>query len=1048
MSNVVQTNISAGQVGKRIQGRIDNPKFLNGLDVCKDFIPFIQGGGARRPGTIRVMDSVANWASENNTQIFGITVDDSDDYYFIEMSATSIRILKYNATGITLAAGVRTVAVAERATVVKTINPSPYADDDVADVYFNAVGREEIYLTHKYYAPRILNTVTWELTTVPFTCHPFAKDDDTDTELKITNESEIIALTSDVDENWDDAWVAASSDFAANVTYIEYKVNNEWFIGRCLDSNVNAAVPDPVASKIYVDPVEAVVIGVDPSARMVYVPYADADSDSYDEFRSDTLVFNYDMIGAWIRIVSDYDKLRTPAYADGNVYWGRISAYYGEKDIPTKFLTDPVLSNFELGHIYKITENRSTPEEYTVAAPSDKALGVWPANIDWDNGFTYSAVGDQFSWQNNARIKTSGAGAGNDRLDDLSSLKTFDVVRLTNTPNTTAAVSAGAGATSDLKLLQPTGNIIVLDRDTDPDGIAEHTATVTASRPSTFSAPTAWGAATAYVAGDYRNSGGRSYECIYPHTSDATLFTNDFPLHNSLDIPVWRARDYLDRYVQMNLGGTWVTFNIHTITSDQVVQVDLISPIPRATNSLDPTAFVNDGQSADWRMSAWGYRDYPFTITFYEQRLVFGGNPSFPHYVWASKIKDNYDLRAIEDNGEVLDTTGFSYPLSSTDLSAIKWMLPGPTLVIGTREKEWQVKPNSFGQALTSNNIRITSETEIGSSGKAVRAGSSIFFVERGGRGFRELYYDFSVDGFRTRDLMTISEDILGDDTIVDFAYQKFPNQVFWVVTNSGKVKTFTYDSENNFYAWADTGLANIKGVAVTPRTGLNFAEDQVWFSSTIVGALTGYGTVLALQPNFKPLATPDGYNGNMMFLDNATWYSADKGDNLTAGITGLDGLNWYAGQTVGVVVDGVYYGTQVVGSGLYIGELTLPATATKNITVGRVDLNSVRLKTLPHASAGPMGPNWGRLKRYRKVFVYMVDSLGGQVSDGEGTPVDIPFNDQETLVHGQTPVLFTGFKDLDYEWESGVDPRVEITTNEPYPMTILALGYEMESPE
>ena len=1036
MPNVIQTNISAGKIGQKIRGRIDNPKYLNGLDECKNFIPFIQGGGTRRPGTMRIADSSVSWITNNNAQLVGLNIDDSEDYYFLELASSSIRVLRSKTNPIT-ASGAYASSTTEKADIVASI-VSPYTDDDIPDVYINPIGRNEVYFTHPNHAPRVLDTTLWALSVVPWTCHPFTTLDDTDTALKVTNESEIVALTSDTSENWATAHTAASNDFDANTTYIEYKVDNEWFLGRCLDTNTTPSAPDPTATKIYVDPVEAVVIGLDPSARMAYVDSTDLDADT-DEFRSDTLVFNYDMIGAYIRITSDYEDLRDTSFADGNVYWGQVAEYTGGKDIPTRFhigtgiaagtADNPGGDFFKTGGTYKMRTAGTL--DVTVGAPIDTTTST-NTHI-WGDGFIYTRDDDVFVWAHGARVNTASSAAT--IVDDLGSLKTFDVVEV-NSP-----IYAAAGATSDQKLLQPTGNITVLDRLTDPDGNAEHSATVTASRGDTFRAATTWATTTAYSLGDYRYDavGGRSYDCIVAHTSDGTAFANDKALG------YWKARDYNDRYLQLQFRNDWVTALITTVTSDTVVQVELLGPVPRATNSLDPTAFVNDGQTTTWRMSSWGYEDYPYTITFYEQRIILGGNPSNPHYFWASKLKDNFDFRIIEDNGEVLDTTGITYPLSSTDLAAIQWMLPGPTLVIGTAQKEWQVKPNSFGQALTQENIRITSETEIGSERKAIRAGSSIFFIERGGRGFRELYFDFSVDGFRSRDLMTLADDILGDETIIDFAYQKFPNQIFWVVTSGGKLKSFTYDAENNFYSWADHGITSCLAIGSAPRTGANFSEDAVWLTTSINGSVNGFGTVQALTTTFKELDTPDGYNGKMMFLDNANWYSEDNGDTVTA-CTSITGLTWLQGVAVDVVVDGVYYGQVTVS---ILGVLTLPVTAERNIAFGFMSTNNVEIVTLPHASAGVAGPNWGRLKRFRKVYVYLVESLGGLVDDNTGlTPEEIQYLDQETLVHGQTPLLQTGFKDLDFEWESDVDPRVRITTDKPYPLTILSLAYELESNE
>lgn len=985
MPNVVQTNLSAGKVGERMWGRIDNPKFLNGLAEFKNTVPFIQGGATRRPGTIRISDSTADFNTNDEHQLVGVNIGDkgAEEYYFLEFSENSLRIFRSDESAIT-ASGTFNVSATEKADIIQNI-VTTYADADIPDLYVVGIGTDQIYITHKNHEPAILTVGDppsgggWALADIDFTCHPFVDNDDSDTVLRISNESEIIALESDTNEGW-----STLPNLATNVRYVEYRVRNEWFLGRILDSNTTPSAPDPTDTKIYVDPVEGVVAGVDPAAKFVHVDSSDDDADTH-EFRSDTLVFDADMEGAWIRIVSEYDQMRDPGFADGEVYWGKISKYDGERDFPTKFLTDPTEADFDVGSIYKITENRgTTPERYEVSAP---VTGTSPTTPDWDSSFNYSAVGDQFSWQNHARIETNGSGTGEDRLDNLSSLKTFDVVELNDT---TAEPVLSTDATyitgGSVNLIQATGNLTILDANTDPGGSAGHTATLNASRASTF------------VSGD------------------------------------------VGKFIQLQLGTEWVTFEITSYTDAKTVDVDVINSIPRETNG---TEFLNEGQSAIWRKSVWGANDWPHTITFYEQRLIFGGSPSHPHFFWASKIEDNFDLRTVEDDGSVLDTTGIAYPLSSTDLAQIKWMLPGPTLVIGTTQKEWQVKPNSFGQALTQENIRITSETEIGSEMPAIRAGSSIFFVERGGRGFRELYFDFSIDGFRTRDLLTVEPGILEGETIQDFAYQKFPNSVFWVVTSGGRLLSFTYDPENNFYAWAEHGLTGLVSIASAPRTSANFAEDAIWMAVNFGGAVVGQGEILALTPTFKN-PTTDGYNGKMYFMDKGLHVSEDLGDTVTS-VTGLSGMTWFSGETVGLVVDGVYKG-EITFDGLGAASFPTDVVAERNFSVGTQLFNAVDLLTLPHASQGPAGPNWGKIKRFRHVWAFVVESLHMKVADENGTAREISFHDPANHIHGKTPPLYTGFKGLDYEYDSEVDPRVRISTDKPYPLTILALGYDLDT--
>lgn len=1046
MPNVIQSNVSAGKVGKRIRGRIDNPKFLNGLDESNNFLPFIQGGTTRRPAFSRIADSAASFLSNNNVQLVGLNIsstlapasvvawltstsysigdwrsensvnyicleahtsgtfatdlangkweaegDTSEDYFFLEFANNVVRVLRSNDDADT-ASGTWATSASAKFDAIQNI-VTTYADREISELYIVPIGTTQVYVCHRNHPPAIItvgsppSSATWSIADIDFTSHPFGKLDTTGTELKIVNETELIAIESDVDEGW-----TTLPNLSTNIRYIEYKSKNEWLLGRIVDSNVDASYPNPTNTKIYVDPVEAVLTGLDQSVRFVHTDDTDDDTAStVHEFRADTLVWNYDYIGAWVRIVSEFDDLRDDGFADGEVYWGKITKYEGEKDIPTKFLSGVQSdSNFEVGSIYKIVTANGL--KAIVSAP----MTTGGANaITWGDGFLYQTDGDQFSWQNNATVTigTAAPGGASTALDNMSSLKTFDTVELSNTTaepvlSTSSAYITGVSA----NLIQATGNITIHDANTDPDSVATHTAEIQVMRGSVFS---------------------------------------------SADV---------GKFLQLRLRNDWVTAKVTAYTAasaptPEYVTVDMVSSIPRETNSSE---FLYNGQTPIWRKSVWGADNYPFTISYYEGRLIFGGNPELPNYFWASKTEDNFDFRIIEDDGLALATTGISYELSATDLAEIKWMSPGPTLVIGTSRREWQVKPNSFGQALTFENIRITPETNIGSENRALRAGSSVFFIERGGRGFREMSYDFSIDGFKTNDLLTVSDDILKDETIVDVAYQEFPNSIFWLVTSGGRLLSFTYDAANNFYAWGEHKVNErdtCKAVASAPRSNANFSEDALWVSQSTGGSIAGFGQILSLAPTYKEPASEDGYKGTAHFLDGGIWISEAEGDTVTS-VTSVTGLSWLKSENVTVVVDGVDYGQHPVS---ILGVLTLPATAEYNIQIGRTFES--KIKTLPHASAGPAGPNWGKLMRFRKVFIYGVDCLGGTVSDGENPEEDILYL-SDSMVHGQSPALRTGFIDLEYNWDSAIDPRVEIKNSSPYPMTILALAYDLESNE
>jgi len=58
-------------------------------------------------------------------------------------------------------------------------------------------------------------------------------------------------------------------------------------------------------------------------------------------------------------------------------------------------------------------------------------------------------------------------------------------------------------------------------------------------------------------------------------------------------------------------------------------------------------------QAGEWELkkSVWTTNDYPGAITFFENRLLFGGSPSYPQTIWGSVVDDyeNHDPGSSAD---------------------------------------------------------------------------------------------------------------------------------------------------------------------------------------------------------------------------------------------------------------------------------------------------------------------------------------------------------------------------------------------------------------
>ena len=226
----------------------------------------------------------------------------------------------------------------------------------------------------------------------------------------------------------------------------------------------------------------------------------------------------------------------------------------------------------------------------------------------------------------------------------------------------------------------------------------------------------------------------------------------------------------------------------------------------------------------DWSEGAFSYfRGYPRSVSFYEERLVLGGNTYRPLTLWYSKTSDFHNMRA-----GTFDDDAIVFNLSSDKVNPIQWIEFQDALVVGTSGSEWQISSGESNKPITPSAVKARRHTTNGSANiKGTLIDDSILFVERTGRKLRELSFDFDRQGFIAPDLSIQAEHIT-DPAIVETGFSEHNNRIFWAVRSDGVLLSFTYDRIQEVAAWArHTTDGFYESIAVVPGT----AEDQVYLS-------------------------------------------------------------------------------------------------------------------------------------------------------------------------------------------------------------------------
>lgn len=250
----------------------------------------------------------------------------------------------------------------------------------------------------------------------------------------------------------------------------------------------------------------------------------------------------------------------------------------------------------------------------------------------------------------------------------------------------------------------------------------------------------------------------------------------------------------------------------------------------------------------DWREAAFGTRrGWPRSITFHQDRLVFGGSRAWPAGVWMSQVGRHSNF----DAGTGLDDEAIFITLLSAQRQQICTVVSSDNLQILTSVGEWAIS----NKPLTPSSVDIKQHTNVGSVDSRYlppqRIEGATVFISRSMRDIRELALDELGEHYNANDLCALAKHLM--KTPVDIAYNEDSHQLF-VVMSGGEMAVLNQNSALGISAWG------------TYKTNGKFISVAVVGSQTYV--MTHRGTSYAIE-RFDSTALTDA--GNLGFSFSAT---------------------------------------------------------------------------------------------------------------------------------------------------------------------------------
>lgn len=232
----------------------------------------------------------------------------------------------------------------------------------------------------------------------------------------------------------------------------------------------------------------------------------------------------------------------------------------------------------------------------------------------------------------------------------------------------------------------------------------------------------------------------------------------------------------------------------------------------RITEYISPTvviAMTNGSYNlpsapvSDWSEAAFGTRrGWPCSISFHQDRLVFGGSRSWPSGVWMSKVGQHHNF----DAGTGLDDEAIFLTLLSEQRQQICTVVSSDNLQILTSVGEWAIS----SKPLTPSVVDIKQHTAVGSVASRYLPPQKIegctVFISSSKKDIRELALDELGVNYNANDLCALSKHLMKGP--VDVAYNEETHQLF-VVLETGDIAVLNKNSALGIAAW---GLYKTQG--------------------------------------------------------------------------------------------------------------------------------------------------------------------------------------------------------------------------------------------
>jgi hypothetical protein len=373
-----------------------------------------------------------------------------------------------------------------------------------------------------------------------------------------------------------------------------------------------------------------------------------------------------------------------------------------------------------------------------------------------------------------------------------------------------------------------------------------------------------------------------------------------------------------------HVGSTWRV-------KDGFVDITGFTSSTSVTGDVQDTSLgTGPGATTDWAEGSWSdVAGYPATVTYHERRRWYARTDTQPQTQWASKpfIYDDFETGAAAD--DALDLT-----LNTERANDIKWMSSGTTLATGTFGGEFITSSGTNGISLTPDNANAARQTGWGSRNiQPLKIANFVYYIQRGGRKIRELFYYWDLDTYKSVDMTILSEHIT-ESGIINIAYQQNPDTSLYCVREDGEIAVLVREEDQQVRAWTRLVTDGLyKSVATIPSNEGPY--DEVW---TVVQR-TINGVTRQYVERFENPVVPERQE-DCFYVDSGlalNQFDNTTSNSLTLSATSGTGITVTAGSAIFESNDVGQRIRAIDADGNRVGELKITGFTSSTVVTGDV---------------------------------------------------------------------------------------------------------------